>query len=336
MLLFVVAVLSAAALMAQPESEDKGPRAVVGRPIHDFGVLERGDRPTHEFVVANTGEATLELFDARSSCGCTVIDFDEEIAPGQSGVVKIAVETEEQAGAFAVNVGLLTNDPSNPRINLTLKADLADRIRIEPGYVRFIASEGFREPMVSKQRIYAADGNPLRTIRAVSSYPFVSATVRDAVGDERLPSGPDAQWILEVALLPSAPLGTMNGEIVLEFDHPRRKTSKLPVFGAVQPVLISVPEILELGEVSIEEGLRGSFRVDNTGADPVQLVSVESTVPGLELEIDRESGEEGFRWYIVVGFAPDMRKGLIEGMVRIHSTSERRPVLEVAVRGSVR
>ena len=39
------------------------------------------------------------------------------------------------------------------------------------------------------------------------------AKLRDAVGDERLPVGPEQQWILEVALLPGAPIGTMDGEV---------------------------------------------------------------------------------------------------------------------------
>lgn len=329
-------LLSAAPLIAQPESEDKGPIAAVVAPIHDFGTLVRGDRPVHEFVVHNSGDAVLEVFDATSSCGCTVIDFDRRIAPGESGVVRIAVETEEQAGAFAVSVGLLTNDSGNPQINLTLKADLADRVRIEPGYVRFVTSEGFSDPLISQQRIYAADGNSLRVLSATSPYPFMETRLRDANADERAPNGPKAQWILEVLLLPSAPVGTMNGEIVLQLEHPYRESSRISVFGAVQPVLIAVPEVLEIGEVRLDEGLRGSFRVDNTGSEPLRLVRVESNVPGLVLEIDPTAGEEGKRWYVNLRFEPDTRRGLIKGVVRIHTTSAQRPVLEVPINGSVR
>ena len=52
--------------------------------IHDFGVINEGERVETIFEFTNTGKADLIIQDARGSCGCTVPEYPKNvpIAPG--------------------------------------------------------------------------------------------------------------------------------------------------------------------------------------------------------------------------------------------------------------
>jgi hypothetical protein len=335
----IAVAFQAGPLMAQAPSEDKreaGPEASVPNPIHDFGLLDYGERVVHDFEIRNEGTAPLELSDALSSCGCTVLDFDPEIAAGGRGRFRVAIETEAQTGPFAVHVSVMTNDVDNPSLQMTLKAELAFRVVARPGYARFVTYDGVSPPPLSRQVIAALDGGSL-DVRSVSSpYPWVNVELSEADPRERLAEGGERQWRLDVRLEPSAPLGPINGSVVVALDHPHQSEIRIPVHGIVQPVLVVEPGEIDLGVVVPADGVRGSVRVRNTTPDPLELESVGTDVPGLRAGISSAEGGEGRVWYVGFELDPTMAPGPFRGTLQVSTTSDRLPVLEIPFQGVAR
>ncbi len=93
----------------------------------DFGKVQATDKPLHEFVVKNTGNADLQIENISPGCGACVevIDYTKTpIAPGKSGTITLALLPEYLSGPVSKEALVKTNDPKQPNLILTLKANV--------------------------------------------------------------------------------------------------------------------------------------------------------------------------------------------------------------------
>lgn len=117
-----------------------GPSIQFADAWHDFGSVVDGSAAEHDFEGRNTGDGTLEILSARTSCGCSVADISAlmpdgswrrgdlqradralDIPPGGTFRVRLRIlsglirrGTDEKAG----HVLLQTNDPNQPWVRL--------------------------------------------------------------------------------------------------------------------------------------------------------------------------------------------------------------------------
>jgi len=91
---------------------------------HDFGTIEQGETVGCNFTFKNTGEASLVILDASTSCGCTVPRFSTEpVLPGGSGTVEVRFDSEGRIGQQSKTVTIRTNG-KNPVVKLTIRANI--------------------------------------------------------------------------------------------------------------------------------------------------------------------------------------------------------------------
>src|SRR5688500_16757982 len=64
------------------------PRLELPRSEYQAGRMMPGPTLEVAFAVRNTGDAPLQIAEARPDCGCMVADYDREIAPGAMGAGK--------------------------------------------------------------------------------------------------------------------------------------------------------------------------------------------------------------------------------------------------------
>jgi hypothetical protein len=311
-------------------AQSPAPAAVALEMIKDFGVVNKGQRLTHEFEIRNDGDGTLEITGVRPSCGCTVAEFDETIAPGETGRVKATVDTRNFKGGIAKSVRVFTSDPQNPQIDLVIKANVRSQVEVDPGYARFIAVYG--EPQkTSLQTVWSENHDDLKILEAESPYPFVKVSYRRAEGDEAEDSG--RKWQIEVALDKDAPVGPLADFIVVTTSHPKLKTLRIPVSGFVRPVLSVTPRIADFGRRELSEPQTASLEIRNLSSSAVDLGEVTTNLAGLEAEI--EPLEEGRLYKVLLTLQPGMAKGDFEGLVTIDTDSAMQPTIEVSVKGVV-
>ena len=63
----------------------------------DFGEVEEGTIVKHTFDFVNTGKVALLVAEVKSSCGCTIPEFNKQlIAPGQGDVIKVQFDTKNK------------------------------------------------------------------------------------------------------------------------------------------------------------------------------------------------------------------------------------------------
>jgi hypothetical protein len=101
---------------------------------YDFGKIRSGTTNVCEFVFKNTGNDQLIISDVQSSCSCTpaYIEKDKKVyAPGESGRI-FAGYNDTQLGQAIKHVYVSSNDPVNPRVEITITADVVAPVDYEP------------------------------------------------------------------------------------------------------------------------------------------------------------------------------------------------------------
>ena len=65
----------------------------------------------------------------------------------------------------------------------------------------------------------------------------------------------------------------------------------------------------------------------------IVVQKVESTVPGIETSV--QETQPGHRFQVRLVLKPEMAKGAVSGVVKVYTTSDKKPVFEIPVKGTV-
>lgn len=319
---------------SQPAAESaKPPKVVARQAVVDAGQVSRGESIAAEFVLDNHGEGDLVVRSVQPACGCTVVSFDERIAPGASGRIRAQVDTKDLTGAIAKSVTVLSNDPVTPRLQLTVKADVRAWVLAQPSYARFVHTQTQPESSTGLT-VASPEGADFRVLEVVSPYPYLRAAVREAQPTERIVDAAGPQWRVELTLAADAPVGPLREFVRVRTNHPRQPELEIPLSGTVRPVLHLTPGAADFGELTLAGQAREVvLTLVNFGASPVEVRAVTTDVSGAAARF--EEVERGKRWRIVVELGPGIPKGRVDGVLRVETSSPALPEIEVPVTGRI-
>jgi hypothetical protein len=331
--LCALAALVAPAMAQEAEPEAAGPKAVIAEPIFDAEAVPVGEKIVHDFVVRNEGTEPLEITSVRPACGCTVAEFDRTIGPGGSGKIHAVLDTSTFAGPIAKNISVFTSDAKNPRLDLTIKAKVEPYVFIQPGYARFVQPQ-LSDPGVVEERLWTKSFDNLQILGIESPYPFLAVTHEPLVEDLS-EGGTGPQHRIEITLdYTKAPVGALADYVVVTTNHPKQPEVRIPVSGFVRPLVVLTPETADFGRVQLgDDGSKGSVIMKYYGDDPIEIESVETTVPGLTATVEKVQENREFHVHVTLG--PDTPKGDFAGLVRVKTNLPRKPTVEIPVKGTV-
>lgn len=91
---------------------------------YDFGTLVQGEEAAYTFRFENTGKADLVIYDAFSTCGCTVPDYSKKpVSPGENGKIEVVFNSSGKFGLQYKTVTLKLNTEMKQK-TLTIKANV--------------------------------------------------------------------------------------------------------------------------------------------------------------------------------------------------------------------
>jgi len=323
----------AAATAAPAVPAGPAPRLVAAEPIHDAGTVSKGQKVSVDFVIENQGQADLEISDVRPSCGCTVASFDKKIAPGARGKVHAELDTIDFQGPIAKTITVLSNDPTNPRLTLTIKAKIEPHIAVTPGYARYIYVQTL-DPGTVSQSLWAIDYADFQVLEVSSPYKFITATFHEAKGEELKSEGTGRQWRIDMTILPDAAVGPLREFLVVKTNHPKQPELRIPISGFVRPLMHLTPQVADFGKVEkMTEPREIELSLVNFGEDAITISGVDSDVAGLSATVT--ATEAGRRFQVKVKLDPSAPKGELKTTLRIKTSAAKMPVLELPVKGAV-
>jgi hypothetical protein len=297
------------------------PRVVLERTAYDAGTVTPGDVIRVDFPFRNAGNAPLAILDVKKDCGCLVPRYDEEIAPGATGRVRVALQTQGFQGPIEKHVYVETDDPSAPSVALTIKAVLPRAVEVTPTSELLIPITRGQDATVDVT-LRSTDGHPLELGAAESPVPYVTATI---VPDS--PStGPEVR--LRITVAADAPSQTFETLITVGTGHYRLPKIGLKVFGQPAASVTVRPPRLAFGRVRpaekgpIERILtltrsRGSFRV----------LKLEDSLGCLKLE--SLPADDGSAYEIKIRYLGGWKDEQTQGVLRITTDDPSRPTIEI-------
>jgi hypothetical protein len=316
----------------QAEAPPAAPRAVVEPAPQDLGTLAQGEDVVSTISVRNDGNAPLTLGKLTPPAELSIVEAPTEVAPGASGKILVKVDTWRVAGKTTLSLTAATNDPEQATLTIPVTVNVRPFIAATPGYARYIVVQGAPEGTIG-QTLWDPEDGDFAVVEALSPYPHLRVTARDARPNERQLGLTARQWRIESTLDSMAPVGPLAAFIVVKTDHPRQKEVRIPVSGFVRPLLAVTPPEADLGAVDPRKPARRSLHVKSFAEEAVAIVRASCDVPGIEASV--EPIEEGRSYSLKLATTAAVQEGDFSGRVRLQTDSPKKPYLDVPIKGHV-
>src|SRR6266545_1050353 len=340
------AVLATAAMHAQqPAPSGKAAKpadAKAGKPIaapkidvipetKDAGTVAKGQVIDATFVIKNTGGSDLVITDARPGCGCTVASFDKVVKPGEEGKVISHVDTKTFAGPIAKSILLVSNDPDRPQINLFIKAIVKPFVDVLPNaYVRFSVIKGDSD---SQNVILVSEEKSFKPAVAEASQPYAKAEIAPAGENNKLPGRLGEQYRVKLTVTGEAPEGLLNAPVRITTGVAQQPQVEIPVAGIVRARVQVTPVLVNFGNFTAGKDpiTRNIIVTNNKPTVPVKITRAEVSVAGFLTDI--VPTQEGVSYTVVVKPSDKVKKGPVDGIVKLFTTDKEKAVIELPLKG---
>lgn len=334
-ILFLVAIVAAAGAAMAQQNLTAGAKMVVPEKVKDFGIVAQGEQINANFVITNEGTETLEIRAVRPTCGCTVADFDKEIAPGGKGEIKAHLNTADFSGPISKVINVVTSDPREPTVRLVIKATVQPIVEVLPhSIVRFnvIQKEESRQVLT----LIPSDASGKFKILSVDSeVPYLKTSVRTLSGDELVEGKPQPQYELAVELAPDAPIGPVSSELIVKTNLPKAKELPIRVYGVIRALIHVTPPQVQFGSVEAKSRpMRTLVVINNRPEGAVNLTS--ATVNDAAFEVHVIPVEEGRRYQVQVTVKADADPGSRDAILTLATSDADFPTIEVPIRAAIR
>jgi len=309
------------------------PKIEISQETKEMGTVPKGQLIETDFIIKNVGGSDLVITDARPSCGCTVSSFDKLIKPGAEGKVHTSVDTKSFSGPISKSVLVVSNDPDRPQMNLFVKALVKPFVDVAPqAYVRFSVVKG--DP-ASQDVVLISEEKGFKPTVAETAQPYVKAEVSPAGDKDKIAGRPGEQYKLAISVTPDAPEGLLNAPVRLTTGVAQQPTLEIPVSGIVRPRVSVTPITVNFGNFTPSKDpiTRNIVVTNNKPGTPVKVTKAEVSVPGFMTDV--VPTQEGVSYTVVVKASDKVKKGALEGMVKLFTSDKERAVIEIPLRGEV-
>jgi hypothetical protein len=299
----------------------------------DAGTVAKGQLVQATFVVKNGGGSDLVISDARPSCGCTVASFDKVIKPGAEGKIVSSVDTKSFSGPISKSVLIVSNDPERPQMNLFIKALVKPYVDVLPqAFVRFSVIKGDNS---GQDVILLSEEKGFHPTIAETSQPYVKAEILPTGDKDKIAGRTGDQYKLHINVTPDAPEGLLNAPIRVATGVAQQPTVEIPVSGIVRPRVSVTPVTVNFGNFTAGKDpiTRNIIVTNNKPALPVKVTRAEVSVPGFVTDV--VPTQEGISYTVVVKASEKVKKGALDGTVKLFTSDKERSVIEIPLRGVV-
>jgi len=245
------------------------PKVVVTETEFDFGALDMASTGSHEFVIANAGEAVLKLTPGGTSCRCAMSKLErEKISPGDSAKITITWEPTEQAGPYQQTATILTNDPTRPKVVLSVMGKITVAMQLLPPELVF-SRVSVDEPSMAQTRLFCYLDESLKILGHTFSDPataqYFEVATEPLKAEELAEHSPPPKsgMLVKVTVKPGLPQGAFRQKILFQTNAASTPAIALPIQGNVGSDIAVVGPgwnndggILNLGVISSRSGAK--------------------------------------------------------------------------------
>jgi len=272
---------------AEPQNANGAPIITFEKTVADFGqVGVTSSKKVAEFKFTNTGDSLLKIKEVERCCGVVTSVDKNEIAPGESGVVKAEFQAFQKSGLYMKNIYVNSNDRTQPRIALTIKAMVVSKISYSPKRLRlFLEEENAGCPKIV---ISSLDNQPFSITKFSSTGESITADIDSSVEATKFVLSP----VVDIEKLNQNPKGRIN----ISLNHPEENTAQitfdmLPKFSTSPPLIIAfnaAPEKAIVRKISVLNNYGGAFEIESVSSpnNTIKVLKQEKIRDGYQLQVE--------------------------------------------------
>ncbi len=274
------------------------PQIVFDATTHDFGRVMEGESARHDFTFSNPGDATLEITDIKTTCGCTKAgEWDKTVAPGGAGKIPIALRTKGTVGTLKKSIHVTSNVPAQKTITLYLKGTVWQPIEVKPRYASLGQVKDRNTPQSTTLKIISHLEEPLKILNVNSSEEAFRAEVKPIIAGK--------EYELVVTTVPPISVGSTRGTITLQTSSSKKPTVSITA-NCYLPVPVQVaPSRLVLLDAPLPQAMERTIYVTHNVAGPLKISDVEVDLENVEVRVAEKV--PGKRYAIVMKFPAGFR-----------------------------
>lgn len=324
MLLALIGVQSASGEVASEAVEianfamTDGPKAVVSGTLVKLGSIPRGKPIEKPFVVENTGTTALEIA-VKPNCGCTAVEFDRDIKPGQKGNVTIALNTASLTGEFRKTVDVSTNDSTLPGFELIFEGNAIPALEISPSLNQAVRLKA-DHPTVQEYDLHIAPGVTVEAANVSKSY--LAAAV------ERIDEN---ACKLRLTVDESAPMGRTPVVVVLKTSAEYEPTIPMTIY--LEKGIMTNPTAFVMSSPGKSSGkpVQSSILIrKNEGGLRIRKVTCDDS----RLRFTVTSLREGFLYQVKATAVDGGIFARMPSKVIVETDDPKQPILEIPIRAA--
>ena len=272
---------------AEPQNDNAAPIITFENIIDDFGqVGVTSSKKVAEFKFTNTGDGLLKIKEVEQCCGVVAKVDKTEYAPGESGVVKAEFQAFQKSGRYMRNIYVNSNDKTQPRLALTIKAMVVSKVSYSPKRLRLFLEED--NAGCPKIVINSLDNQPFSITKFSSTGESITADIDSSVEATKFVLSP----VVDIEKLNNNPKGRIN----ISLTHPEENTAQitfdmLPKFSTSPPLIISfnaAPEKPIVRKVTVLNNYGGAFEIESISSpnNSIKILSQEKIRDGYQLMVE--------------------------------------------------
>jgi hypothetical protein len=277
--------------------EGKGPRIKFDQLIDDLGNIDPGSNNFAEYKFKNVGDALLKIINVKPDCGCTQLKLDKkEYKPGESGIMKFKYHAVSRPGPVTRRVVVTTNDSVEPKITLTIKARVVERVAYEPRRLNLLLRGG-------------DDKLPKVTLRSLDGKPFKIKGVKSSVNSVNAEFDPEVEatkFFVKLNVDKTQLRKVSNGIVEFSLTHPAAKSINIP-FSALTEFKMNPPTIIVFDAEPGKPIIRDNVTILNNYQEDFEIASVTSKT-GVTKVVKRENIRYGHKFSLQIT-PPDIETG---------------------------
>jgi hypothetical protein len=238
------------------------PTIIVDQTEYQFGELSETAPLSHVFIVKNGGKSTLHISDVKPSCGCTIARFDRAISPGEEGKVTLEVNLKAFQGHVKKTATILSDDPANPRLILTVEGTVKPLIEVLPG--KTVYFQGMAGELTEKTIDLVTTSKPFHILKVDDNLDRKVGYSLETVEDGKHYRLKVSNKILQ---------GNYRGAVTMHTDFAEKPELTVWVNAFIEGEIAIRPTVLVVGRLSPDQGvLSGKILVTDNKKKAFKIV----------------------------------------------------------------
>jgi Protein of unknown function (DUF1573) len=307
---------------------------------HHFGRVRQGVTVSHDFTLKNGGASPIRITNVLFKGPLTTAKVKNDIFPGQEGKITLILETAGLKGEVAAGAVLVTDDPRQPRVELTLLG------QVLPPVVEFVPFQAFflstfqGEPKEQTATIINHADKPLDILGVDTESKRFQADLRTIT--------PGKEFQLTVKVIPAASVGRSLENLLLFTNNPEFQEIKVPVNVFIKGDVYHVPDLVNFVKftlASLNKALKNSPQKNKLLTQTILVkrkpgrgkdfkIKVQHDIPFIKILKTPDSGSETYRLDITP-IIEKMKPAKIDTFIKVKTNDKEVPELKIPVVGEV-